>query len=296
MVHHNVCPLCSSDRIFIALRCNDHLFSKEEFFLYGCHECNFLFTQDYPDANHIGKYYESDEYISHSNSSEGFANRIYHMARRLMLQRKKRLIRAVTCLDNGNLLDIGSGTGHFANIMRDAGWKVKGIEINPKAREFAISKFGLQIIGPGQINSLDDSSIDCITLWHVLEHFHDPFKYASDIIRLLKPGGICIVALPNNNSYDAKYYGEYWAAYDVPRHLWHFNTDSFRTFSNKAGFVVEKIRTLPLDTFYISFLSEKYRGSKLPFLAGMLKAIPYALLSVFNPNKSSSVIYVLRKS
>ena len=126
-----------------------------------------------------------------------------------MLQRKRAIVQSVTGLNNGTILDIGSGTGHFAAAMKKAGWLVKGIEVNKQARERSVSHFGLEIITPEDISSLEPGSFDCITLWHVLEHFHDPYKYASDIHTLLKPGGKCLVALPNCNSFDARYYGKY---------------------------------------------------------------------------------------
>ena len=255
----------------------------------------FVFTQDCPDEERIGRYYESDDYISHSDTTQGFSNKIYHIARDLMLLRKKRIIKSVSGLNSGTLLDIGCGTGYFAEKMKEAGWSVKGIEINKKARDFAMERSGLEIIDPGQIDTLKADSFDCITLWHVLEHFHDPLKYTSEIMRLLKPGGVCTVALPNCNSYDAKYYRQSWAAYDVPRHLWHFNPESFNIFSEKAGFATESVMVLPLDVFYISILSEKYRDSKLPFLSGVIKAVPFAFLSLFNKKRCSSVIFILRK-
>jgi len=295
MVHHKVCPLCLSENILPHLRCTDQLVSKEVFEIFRCFECGFLFTQDNPERNSIGQYYDSDDYISHSDTSKGLSNKIYRLARNFMLQKKRGIIRRVSGLKSGKILDIGSGTGHFANTMKQAGWDVKGIEINEKARIYSITCFGLDITGPEMMNSLEANSFDIITLWHVLEHFHDPFQYASDIFRLLKPGGICLIALPNCNSYDALYYKEYWAAYDVPRHLWHFNPLTLRTFSQNSGFLVEDMRSLPLDLFYISILSEKYMGSKLPFLVGLIKSLPFALSSVFNKEKSSSVFYILRK-
>jgi len=296
MVHHKVCPLCLSDKIHLHLQCTDHFISKEVFVIYKCSGCDFEFTQDYPEENAIGEYYESEEYISHSDTSKGFSNKVYRFARNAMLRKKRGIIRDVTGLKSGRLLDIGSGTGHFANTMKETGWKVKGIEINDKAREFSIARFGLEIIDPGQISSLEANGFDCITLWHVLEHFHDPYKYASDILQLLKPGGLCLIALPNSDSYDAKYYKEFWAAYDLPRHLWHFNPSTFTVFSEKTGFKLENIRTLPLDLFYISILSEKYRGSKSAFVFGILKALPFAFLSILYKRRSSTVIYLLRKS
>ncbi|MDO9340968.1 MAG: methyltransferase domain-containing protein [Bacteroidales bacterium] len=295
MVHHNVCPLCSSEKIFLHFRCIDHLISKKEFAIYKCPACGFEFTQDYPEEDEIGQYYESTDYISHSDTSKGLSNKIYRLVRSAMLLKKRGIINKVTGLHKGSLLDIGSGTGHFAGTMKKAGWQVKGIEINEKARDFSISRFGLEIIGPGQISTLEADSFDCITLWHVLEHFHDPFKYASDIFRLLKPGGMCVIALPNCSSYDAKHYGRFWAAYDVPRHLWHFNPSTFRLFSEKTGFIFENLRTLPFDVFYISLLSERYKGSGLSFITGIAKAKLFAFLSVLKRRRSSSVIYILRK-
>jgi SAM-dependent methyltransferase len=296
MVHHNVCPLCSSEKIFLHFRCVDHFISKEVFEIYKCPSCSFEFTRDYPEETEIGQYYISDNYISHTDTSKGFSNKVYRMARGVMLRIKKRIIENATGLKKGSLLDIGSGTGHFAGTMKKAGWQVKAIEINEKARDSSISHFGLEIIDPERITTFEANSFDCITLWHVLEHFHDPFKLTSDIIRLLRPGGWCIIALPNCSSYDAEYYKSCWAAYDVPRHLWHFSPSTFRIFSEKTGFLIEKVRNLPLDVFYISILSERYRGSVPAFLTGMLKALLFALLSVFNKRKSSSLIYILRKS
>jgi 2-polyprenyl-3-methyl-5-hydroxy-6-metoxy-1,4-benzoquinol methylase len=296
MVHHNVCPLCSSDKISLKFRCIDHFVSKEVFPLNKCSACNFVFTQDYPLETEIGKYYESIDYISHSDTSKGLLNKIYRLARTLMLRRKREIVKASTGLRNGNLLDIGSGTGHFANTMKNSGWTVKGIEINEKARVFSKTGFGLEIIGPDAISTLVPESFDCITLWHVLEHFHDPLKYMSDIKGLLKPDGLCIIALPNSDSYDASYFKEFWAAYDVPRHLWHFNPGTFKLFTERTGFRLEKLMNLPLDVFYISIMSEKYKGSKLSFFMGVVKAIPFALLSAFQKKKSSSVIYLLHRT
>jgi 2-polyprenyl-3-methyl-5-hydroxy-6-metoxy-1,4-benzoquinol methylase len=295
MLHHNKCPLCFSEKILLHHTCTDNFISKEVFELYKCSVCGFEFTQGYPEEAQIGRYYESDDYISHSNTSLGLFNKLYKHIRKVMLKRKGAIVQRVTGLKSGSILDIGSGTGHFAVTMKKAGWSVKGIEINEQARQKSISHFGLEICTPEDISKLNAGSFDCITLWHVLEHFHDPYKYASDIINLLKPGGTCLVALPNCNSCDAKYYGKFWAAYDVPRHLWHFNPDTFRLFCEKTGFMVVELKNLPFDVFYISLLSEKYKGALLPFLTGMTKALIFWLLSAFKRNKSSSVIYILKK-
>lgn len=295
MVHHETCPLCLSGKIAVKFGCTDHFISREIFQIAQCSDCGFQFTQDYPDEKEIARYYDSEEYVSHSNTSKGFVNSLYQLARRYMLRRKLAIVQQVSGLKTGQLLDIGSGTGHFADTMKKGGWQVRGIEINEKAREFSRSHFGLDVISPDKISSINTESFDCITLWHVLEHFHDPFKYASEIVRLLKPGGVCIVALPNSSSFDAEHYGRFWAAYDVPRHQWHFNPATFRQFAEKTGFELKEIRNLPLDVFYISALSEKYKKSSLSFLKGVTRAKFYAIRSFFNKERSSSVIYILKK-
>jgi len=295
MVHHSVCPLCSSEMIGVELNCLDHFVSGKTFAVCRCSVCNFMFTQDYPLESEIGQYYESDEYISHSDTSKGLTNKLYRVARGIMLKRKKNLIVNITRLKTGNLLDIGSGTGYFASTMKNAGWVAKGIEINEKAREFSRSHFGIKVGTPDQVSTMKTESFDCITLWHVLEHFQDPFAYISEIYRLLKPGAFCFIALPNCSSYDAKSYESFWAAWDVPRHLWHFNPDTFRLFSEHYGFTLESLRILPLDVFYISLMSEKYKDSILPFFKGIAKATGFAFFSFFNRKRSSSVIYILRK-
>jgi 2-polyprenyl-3-methyl-5-hydroxy-6-metoxy-1,4-benzoquinol methylase len=295
MVHHTICPLCSSERIGLQFTCTDYFVSKTKFEVFKCSECNFQFTQDYPEEVEITRFYESEDYISHSDTSKGFSNKLYRIARSVMLTKKKNLIRKVTGLKSGTILDIGSGTGYFANAMKKAGWQSEGIEINEKARNFSKSYFDLEVNTPDYLKTLKAESFDCVTLWHVLEHFHDPYNYLLDIYRLLRPGASCVIALPNSSSYDAEYYERFWAAWDVPRHLWHFNPSTFSLFSEKAGFRLKRIRVLPLDVFYISFLSEKYKGSALPFLKGMFRGGKFAFLSAFNNIRSSSVIYILQK-
>ena len=296
MSDYHECPLCASEKISLNLVCKDHSISGENFELYKCVSCGFVFTQNHPDESAMPKYYESYDYISHSDTSKGLSNKLYRIVRRIMLRRKRYLIQKNTGLIKGTLLDIGCGTGYFGGAMKEAGWQVTGIEINEKARTHATSRFGFNVISPEEISSLSSGGFDCITLWHVLEHFHDPFKYFSDISNLLKPDGLCVVALPNCSSSDAKHYGKFWAAYDVPRHLWHFEPSTFNLFLKKVGFRCEAIRNLPFDAFYISVLSEKYKGSGNFFIKGFVKGKLFFLQSLLRIKGSSSIIYLLRKS
>jgi ubiquinone/menaquinone biosynthesis C-methylase UbiE len=295
MVHHDACPLCSSENIAFLFRCTDHFTSKKTFPVFRCAACDFTFTQDYPGEDEIGMYYDSDDYISHTDAAKGFSNKLYRLARKIMLTRKRALVEKISALNTGRIIDIGSGTGYFANTMKQSGWQVTGIEINEKARNFAAEQFDLEVAPPDELPQLTSNSYDCITLWHVLEHFHNPVNFLLEIKRILKPGSVCIVALPNSNSYDAKYYKSFWAAWDVPRHLWHFNPATFRHLAEKEGFRFERIRTLPLDVFYISVLSYNNRGSRFPLLRGLFTGSFLTAGNILRKNRGSSLIYVLSK-
>jgi 2-polyprenyl-3-methyl-5-hydroxy-6-metoxy-1,4-benzoquinol methylase len=236
MVHYKVCPLCSSHEISHLLSCKDHFVSKKVFGIDRCAKCGFTFTQDHPEESEAGQYYESDDYISHSDSKKGITDKTYQFIRKIMLNRKKRIIRKITGLSKGSILDIGSGTGHFLNAMKKSGWNIKGVEISAKARKSAASRFNIDTIPPDEIKTLQYNSFDCVTLWHVLEHFHEPFKFMEEIGRLLKPEGLCVIALPNCSSFDSEHYGKEWAAFDVPRHIWHFNPSTFADFAIRNKF------------------------------------------------------------
>ncbi len=291
MVSYNNCPLCSSFNITSHLECTDHLLSREKFVLYKCKDCGFIFTQNHPDETEIKKYYESDDYISHNDAARGFINHIYALSRRVMLRWKLKMVKDAARIKSGKILDIGCGTGYFANIMKSYGWDVTGIEPNIKAREFGKNQFGLNIIDPSEIKALPEGSFDVVTMWHVMEHFQDPYTYYRDILRFMKPGGICITALPNCNSFDAEYYGKHWAAWDVPRHLWHFSPATYNFFTEKTGFVITQIRSLPLDVFYISILSEKNAGAKFYFIKGVFRGFIFTIRSLISIKKNSSLIY-----
>ncbi len=295
MVHHSQCPLCGSASVSNYMKCRDHFLTKEMFDLSGCSSCGFIFISEAPDKKEAGRYYDSKDYISHDDSAGGLSGRIYLIIRWMMLVRKKRLITRLTGRTSGELLDIGTGSGHFAGMMKQSGWNVTGIEPDKKAADYAASRFGLRIAGPDEITGIPGETFDCITLWHSLEHSHDLHSYASEIRRLLKPEGICIVALPSAASLDAQHYREFWAAWDVPRHLWHFTPAAFSFFAERAGFSITGIKDLPFDVFYISFLSEKYRGANLPFIAGMVNGLRFYLTTLFRRKGSSSLMYILKK-
>jgi SAM-dependent methyltransferase len=289
------CPVCGSNRFKPFITCNDFFVSGEQFEIRECSGCGFKFTANAKDEENIGRYYQSEEYISHSNTSKGLVNAVYHRVRNYMLGRKSRLVEKVTGLKTGRLLDVGTGTGFFLNEMKKNGWQVSGTEKSDGARDFAQKEFGLEIEEPEQLFQLENESFDAITLWHVLEHIHRLDENMEAFARLLKPEGKLIIAVPNHTSYDARHYKQYWAAWDVPRHLWHFGPEQMKFFGEKYGFQLQSLHTMPFDSFYVSLLSEKYKKSNFALFRGLMHGKISWLNSLANKERCSSVIYVFEK-
>jgi 2-polyprenyl-3-methyl-5-hydroxy-6-metoxy-1,4-benzoquinol methylase len=294
-VHFSACPVCNNGNINPLLTVKDHSVSKEEFVVWQCSNCTLRFTQDVPDENNIGRYYKSEDYISHTNTDKGFVNKAYQKVRDYTLQQKAKLIIEETGQDRGSLLDIGSGTGAFLNTMKEKGWQVKGVEPDEDARRLAKRFYGLSIDGPASINELSDQSFDAITLWHVLEHVHHLHEYVEQLKRLLKPQGKLFIAVPNYQSKDAAAYRLYWAAYDVPRHLYHFSPKSIDVLIQQHGLKIEKQKPMWFDSFYISMLSSKYKNGKTNYPAAVINGIKSNLAALANKENCSSLIYIISK-
>ena len=291
----HICPLCGGQQLEHALTCTDHYASGEQFEVIRCAHCGFLMTQGVPVESEIGKYYETPDYISHSDTQQGLMNRVYHWVRQYMLSRKAALVKRTSGLSEGSLLDYGTGTGYFANTMVCQGWKVKAIEKSPQARAFAKKQFGLDVEAEHSLKDYPSMSLDVVTLWHVMEHLEHLNEMWETLHRILKDKGVLIVAVPNPESYDARKYKEWWAAYDVPRHLWHFSPSVMQRFGEKHGFVLEKEHPMPFDAFYVSMLTEKYKGNGLSFVKGLWTGTLAWFSALGNKERSSSLIYVFRK-
>ena len=294
------CPICNSSKTSKAFDAVDHFSTKETFPINDCKSCGFRFTNNFPSEDSIGRYYDSPDYISHSDSKTGLINRLYHFFRKQMLKKKVNLVSKQVVSrqkDNIHLLDIGSGTGYFLNAAKEKGYTVTGIEKDNNAREYAVSNFELDIKDEQSLWSIENESFEVITLWHVLEHMENLNEVVAKIKSILKPDGVVILALPNHNSYDAKKYKGYWAAYDIPRHLWHFTPDTVEKLLGKHQFNIIKQKTMPLDAFYISMLSEKYRGSGslMQYIKAIVVGTVGYLRSLSDINNSSSVIYIAKK-
>ena len=296
MIYYEACPACASKRFSPVIKAIDHTVSKEVYEICECSDCSLRFTQAVPGINEIGKYYQSNASISHSDTKEGLVNTMYHWVRKFTLRQKQKLITRITGLKRGKLLDIGAGTGAFTHVMQQAGWEVKGLEPDATARAQAFKNYGIALALPDELYSLNNDSMNAITMWHVLEHVHDLKGYWEVFAKILVKEGRLIIAVPNYTSYDAGHYGEYWAAYDVPRHLYHFSPSSMEKLGKLYGFEIESIKPMWFDAVYVSLLSEQYKKGKSSIIAALWHGLRSNASALFNAQACSSVIYVFKKS
>ncbi len=289
------CPLCGGNHFRHFLDCTDHFATGERFSLLECEACGFRFTQDAPVEAEMGRYYDTPAYISHSNTHKGIVNTLYHHVRRYMLGRKARLVRKALHHPTGRILDIGAGTGYFIHTMFEKGWDVEAVEKSEQARQFALDHFHLLIKPDTELTDFKAKEFNVITLWHSMEHIEHLNELWETLYRLLDDKGVLVVAVPNCGSYDAEKYGSHWAAYDTPRHLWHFTVNSMQRFALKHNFILEGHYPMPFDAFYISMMSERYKKHRFAFVRGLFWGAMAWLNARTRRGRSSSVIYVFRK-
>ncbi len=295
IIHYTNCPVCNSPDIKNVLYAKDYTVSGETFQVTECNACTLRFTQDVPDATSISPFYKSENYISHSNTSKGLINSLYQSVRKKTLKQKRRLIEKATGLNTGNLLDVGSGTGSFLQEMKKNGWKVTGLEPDADARQVAREISAVELMDISQFYKLPAGTYDAITLWHVLEHVHDLHPYIQHLKNLLKENGKIFIAVPNYTSKDAEVYKEYWAAYDVPRHLYHFSPQSMKVLLEKNGLKLQSYLPMWYDSFYISMLSSKYKNDKTNLIASFFNGLRSNMKAMGDVKRCSSVIYVISK-
>lgn len=262
----NNCPWCGTPTDNTVLELKDYFLSKEDFKIVECPHCGIRFTIPRPAPETIGKYYQSEEYYSHQQNNKGFIPKVYEFVKSFNIKHKTKL--AIGDLPKGRLLDIGCGVGDFLVRVQKEGWEVHGVEPSDDAKKIAETRLGFLPKAPTQYDLFEDGSFDVITMWHVLEHIDDLHFQTSEIIRLLKPSGRLIIALPNFQSFDCQYYKDKWAAWDVPRHLNHFAPDTLRTIMTSKGFQMIDTQKLIWDAYYISYMSERFLGHSLPLVRG----------------------------
>lgn len=289
---NNKCPWCGSDKAQINLWLKDDFLSKEDFHICECLNCGLLYTMPRPSKDKIGEYYKSEEYYSHQENKKGFIPRLYEKVKKVNLKHKYEL--ATKGLSTGKLLDIGCGVGDFLHTAEAQGWQCTGVEPSEEAKAIARQRTQAKLLSSEDQEQLPDASFDVITLWHVLEHVDDLRWQVAQLQRLIKPNGRIVIAVPNYKSYDGQFYKEHWAAYDVPRHLSHFNRTTLAKILKTNDLKLVKTDKLKWDAYYISYMSEQYKIHKLPLVRGVYRG----WLSNMKAKRSgewSSVVYIFEK-
>lgn len=287
------CPLCNNQEVRLFLSGEDFFLTHEEVVIVECCSCGFRYTNPRPAMESSGSYYQTDEYISHDASRRGLIPAIYGFARKFTLRSKFALARRYSPGDR--ILDIGCGTGEFLDFCQKKGLRCTGVEPSEKARNFAKSTYGLQVEEDFLTGVHPSERFDCITLWHVLEHIHPLDETMSKLNGILNPNGMVIIALPNCNAYDARYYGRFWAAYDLPRHIYHFTKRSLSILAENYQFTLETMIPQKLDAFYISLLSEKYMKGSTHYMSALFRGLLSNLKGRDPQFGYSSEIYILKR-
>lgn len=282
----------TKNKVYITVK--DHSVSSEEFQLLVNNEFGYLETSPQPSSENLPEYYKSEDYISHTDNRRNLLEKVYHFVRNISLKRKLKLINLFSS-EEKSLLDVGCGTGDFLQFAQKNNWTVSGIEPNEDARQISNSKTNNSVYNIEQLLEFKNRSFDVITLWHVLEHLPNLEEHISILKSLLKKKGTLIIAVPNYKSYDAKYYKNFWAAFDVPRHLWHFDQHSVSKLFSKENMTVIKTLPMKFDSYYVSLLSEKYKSGWM----NIFNSFRIGFVSNVKAKRSgeySSLIYVITNS
>ena len=280
----------------VYLTCKDYTVSNKSFDLLYNKSLDLLETFPQPSVKELPYFYKSEAYISHTDSKKSFSDKLYQLVKTFTLKNKLKLVNSFNTKEK-SILDVGCGTGEFLLTCKKNGWNISGVEPSKNAKKLANAKLFKSDTSKivENIEVLSNQQFDVITLWHVLEHVPNATEYISKLKMLLKPSGVLIVAVPNFKSFDALYYKKYWAAFDVPRHLWHFSKEAIHQLFSIYNFKVVKILPMYFDSFYVSLLSEKNKTGN----SNLMKAFFVGLLSNLKAIRSkeySSLIYILKNT
>ena len=287
------CINCDCQDFTTVFSLKDYFYTEETFTIQQCTKCGLRITNPRPDEKALGAYYKTENYLSHSDRNETLFDKMYHFIKKYNLSHKRKLIEKFH--RSGKIMDIGCGTGAFLGQFDKSRWNRLGFEPDEEAREIAKTIQGVEVNDLSVLNNLTDTKAEVITMWHVLEHVSTINEQLSKIKSLLSDDGILVIAVPMSNSYDANYYGKYWAAYDVPRHLYHFTKETLGQLLSKHGFHLVEKYPMRFDSFYISLLSEKYKKKSFPLLRALIKGICSNLAATTEKGTYSSMIFVFRQ-
>lgn len=284
------CPICGNKRTVQHVRCKDHSKSQEYFQLEKCINCGFIFTNPRPKDENLAKYYDFEEYVSHSETKKDLINKLYHIVKKWNVRGK------VKCLGKkkGTVLEIGSGTADVLSKCKIKGWRIIGVEPSEKARAKAKTRHSIELKESIKDLNIEKESIDRVMMWHVLEHVSDIDEVLETVSKSLKKDGEFIIAMPNSKSYDAKKYKENWAGYDVPRHLSHFQKNSVDVLVNKYNLEIVKTKPMWFDSYYTSMLSEKIKTGKYNYIKATWVGMKSNAIALLKNGEFSSLIYIAR--
>lgn len=288
-----LCPICNDPDASIHLNVEDHTVSHERFSIRQCGACGFQFTSPRPAQDRIGSYYFSDSYISHAEKASGIKDHIYHWVRKMAIRSKCRMIQQHHY--SGNALDVGCGTGDFLAYLNQKGFVAQGVEVSSAAREAARAK---EVpVSPALADVDPNTAFDVITLWHVLEHVPDPRTTLKDLFKRCSKGGLIVIAVPDNESWDCQHYGPLWAAWDVPRHLSHFRRKDIHRLLKEVGYSLVETKPMWFDAPYVCMLSEQYRGAGhfAAFLKGAAVGLWSNLAAMGSKHPTSSSLFLAIK-
>jgi len=293
MENKTKCPICLSNNLTLAINTKDYFLTNENYSILKCNTCGLHLTNPVPETGKLHTYYKSKKYYSHQNNSYSLMSVIYNLARNYAIKKKYRLIKKYFL--TGKILDYGCGSGDFLLYLNRKGWNTYGLEPDINARSMALSKDIRVAADINELLSVTNDSFDVVTMWHVLEHIPDFVKVLNDLLNIMKKKSILVIAVPNNNSWDANYYKKYWAAWDVPRHLFHFNKENMKMLGEKLNLQLINVSPMSFDSYYVSLLSEKYKNR------GFFSFFPAIVNGFYSNYKArhnmeySSLIYTFRK-
>jgi len=276
------------------LSCTDFTVSKEKFTILRDYQLDFLVTSPRPLADDLMHYYESEDYISHTDADDNLFDKTYQFVRKITIKSKIKKLKKANP-NATSILDVGCGTGDFLSSCFKSEFEVFGVEPNKQAREIALKKMNNNSVFDSfdSLKKVTNCKFDIITLWHVLEHVPNLIEYIKTLKKLLNPNGVLVIAVPNFKSYDAHHYKEFWAAYDVPRHLWHFSKTAIATLFKKVDLEIVKTHPMIFDAFYVSLLSEKYNQKNFKNLRAFCIGVISNFKALFT-KEYSSCIYILK--
>jgi 2-polyprenyl-3-methyl-5-hydroxy-6-metoxy-1,4-benzoquinol methylase len=294
MKNINNCPVCANSHYSTYITCKDHTVSQLDFSIVSCQNCEFKFTNPRPEDDQLGDYYKSEDYISHSDTSRGMVAKLYKLVRNYTLRKKLELVSRY--VSRGTILDYGCGTGMFLDHCRNSSWETFGMEPDAGAAKIAS---GMQLnVYPNKESlslALENRTLDAISLWHVLEHVTDLGDTLTFFKERLSPNGVLIIAVPNYRSADATKYKQYWAAYDVPRHLYHFDIKTISRLLKDYGFTLSETHPMKFDSYYVSMLSEKYKTGRVRYFRAFISGL-ISNMKARSTGDYSSRIYVFKKA